>query len=159
MRTAARERLRCTRRTKLRPGVHVSDFVDFDVQALAKTNARNGHVLHLPGWFSSQMEKAMGIGSSDDQVKGDSPQAQRSLWDKFTGADQQLAGGVPAQGQQLAAHAKTRDAGKLKMMAVDEPALQKGMRNGGFGDKRVRASAPAEPLWDALGLRAKAGKL
>ena len=129
------------------------------MQALAKTSAHKGHVLHLPGWFSSQMEKAIGIGSSDDEVKGDSPQAQHSLWEKFAGSDQQLAGGVPAGGQQLAAHKKAIDAGKLRVMAVDKPALQKGMRNGGFGDKIVKASAPSEPLFDALGLRAKSGKL
>jgi hypothetical protein len=136
------------------------DSVAMRCQALAKQPAHKGHVLHLPGWFSSQMEKAMGIGSSDDNVKGDSPAAQHSLWGKFAGSDQQLAGGVPAGGQQLAANKKAVDAGKLKVMATDKPLLQKGMRHGGFGDKKVKATAPAEPLWDALGLRASpAGKL
>ena len=134
------------------------------VQALAKKSARKGHVLHLPGWFSSQMEKALGMGgggSDDHKVRGDSPQQQRTMWSTFAGG-QELAGGVESGGQKLAAgrqaaRHKALAAGKAEVRAVDLPAMQKGMRAGGFGDDTVKASSPATPLWDVF--KAKSSSL
>lgn len=136
-------------------------FDEFAGQVLAnKKSAIKGHVLHLPGWFSSQMEKAMGISSGDHQAKGDSPQAQKTLWSSFA-SGQKLAGGVQVRGQQLAAQKKAVDSGKLKLQGVDRPAIQTGMGDGGFVDTKVKANAVPEPLWDVFKAKgpAKSGKL
>jgi len=138
--------------------IHICIYItERRAQALAKKKSvTKGHVLHLPGWFSSQMEKAMGISSGDHQVREDSPQAQNTPWSSFASA-QKLDGGMQVGEQQLIAQKRTVDGGKLKMKAVDRPAMQKGMGNGGFGDTTVKANAKAEPLWDVF--KAKSGKL
>lgn len=99
----------------------------------------------------------MGMGSDKD-VKGSS--TQHTMWSTLV-SGQKLAGGVQVGGQQLknmAAHKRAVDAGKLRMAGVDKPAIQKGMGNGGFGDRKVKAAnTAAEPLWDSF--KAKSGKL
>ena len=132
-------------------------------QSLTKKRAAKGHQLHLDGWLSSNLEKAMGVGSQDKDVRGDSPRAQRALWSTLVGG-QAHAGEEEDQQQQeqlAAAHPATVSAGKLRVEeSVDRPAIQRGMGTGGFDDKRVTAKAASEPLWEKLGLsQAKAGSL
>jgi hypothetical protein len=120
-------------------------------------------VLHLPGWFSTQMERALGVGSGgseDKKVRGDSPQLQRTMWATFAGGKK--TAGSTEKGQQLAAGQQTARqkalaAGKAEVQVVDAPAMQKGMRAGGFSDEAVRASAAPTPLWDVF--KAKSSSL
>ena len=99
----------------------------------------------------------MGMGSDKDVKRAAS---HRTMWSTLVDG-QKLAGGVQVGEQQLkmlASHKKAVDAGKLRMAGVDKPAIQKGMGNGGFGDRKVKASNPgAEPLWDVF--KAKSNKL
>jgi hypothetical protein len=134
-------------------------------QSLTKKGAAKGHQLHLDGWLSSNLEKAMGIGSQDKDVSGDSPRAQRALWSTLVGgqahAGEQQEEEQHQQEQLAAAHPAAVSAGKLRVEeSVDRPAIQRGMGSGGFDDKRVPAKAASEPLWEKLGLsQAKAGSL
>ncbi len=120
-------------------------------------------MLHLPGWFSTQMERALGVGSGgseDKKVRGDSPQLQRTMWATFAGGKK--TAGSTEKGQQLAAGQQTARqkalaAGKAEVQVVDAPAMQKGMRAGGFSDEAVRASAAPTPLWDVF--KAKSSSL
>ena len=74
------------------------------------------------------------------------------MWARFAG---EKPGERVEGGQQLAAQNKAVAAGKIKMQAVDRPAIQKGMGSGGFGDHKVKASAASEPLWDVFKAKAK----